>query len=194
MTVRQEKLQDGERVSKGKRLPWESLFWRLALMAAGGFLVVFGVPLWLIGSWYTLRGVTIVSNVILAFFGLDGAIPLLTGLSALLVSIALGVFYSLVEFGAFPHKRRLHVIARRVHWIAALLVVAIWLLLIGSDIGSTYIGVVDVPSNAWPIAKWVAETQVAASLWSLFLTCVPETMIICGVIILWRAPTLTDRT
>ncbi|NJO83351.1 MAG: hypothetical protein HC828_11370 [Blastochloris sp.] len=192
MTIRHENLKDGNRITHARVAP-ELLFWRLSLIAAGIFLFVFGLTFWLVGSWYTLRGGTLALNVIMAFFGFNYAVTYLVGMHALIGCIVLGLFYSLVEFGAFPRKKALQSIARRIHWGVAVLVVAIWLVLIASDFGSTQIGVLNPPPDSWPLVLWIAQYWYVAVVWSLFLTFIPETMMIGGIILVLTAPTMTDR-
>lgn len=156
-------------------------------IAAGVMLLAFGAPLWLGGAQYTFDGWPIGINVVLGWLRLPATVrvpipPLPDSLwyVRLIGMIVLGLLYSRLE-------TRLPVDRMKKKRVGAVLM--LWFALaiaILTDAGSTFFGVRNPPPDAWPITRWVAGELRATIGWSLFLTFVPDWMIIIGWRLLFR--------
>jgi hypothetical protein len=154
-----------------------SLAWR-----AGGLMsVVVGLALWLIGARFTTLGAPSVIEMIFGLFRIDVQIPLPIGWALLTLTIVIGAAISLVEFGCHPRRSFFgsSIVSGSVLFL-------LWLGVNAADLSSTYIGVTTPFDDSWPITIWIAKTQAAATIWTTFLTYVPELLIIAGVYWLLR--------
>ena len=185
MTVRSKDLVDGK-VVEGKGEPRERVqTLSTPRVAAGVLLLAFGLPLWLGGARYTFDGWPIGINLFLAWIGIPLALPIPPippdyWYIRLIGMIVLGYLYSRVETrpprDRFTRKRAAVVIML---WFAVALAIT-------TDVGSTFIGVRNPAPAAWPLTRWIAGEIRAASVWSVFLTFVPDWMIIIGWRLLFR--------
>ncbi len=132
-------------------------------------LVIVGSLLWLAGAKYTLLGWVTGLNWFLGWLDLPARIPAPVGYY-MLIMIPVGLLYSLVEVKR-PWKHRSKNSERTaLYWV-------VWALLVVSDIGTTFMGVSNPPSNAWAISHQLAEIWLLAGAWAAVLTFVPEWMI-----------------
>jgi len=146
-------------------------------IAAGIALIVFGALLWLAGARYTLTGWVYGLNWFAAWLGLPAQIPPPVGM-AVLFAVPIGLVYSLVELYR-PWKAR-------GDWTAAALIWVIWVIIVFTDGGSTFLGVKQVAPDAWLITRQVAASDYLAGGWSLVLTFIPEWLMIGGIKLLRR--------
>lgn len=146
------------------------------LRAGGAMLVLLGALLWLAGARYTLAGWHVGINWFLAWLGLPVRLPPIVGYGVLLAA-PIGVIYSLIEL-----RRPWHV--RAPDWQALTLYAIIWLIVVISDGGSTFLGVKQ--GGAWTVAKQVAASDFISAIWALILTFVPEWFMIGGIRLLRR--------
>jgi hypothetical protein len=146
-------------------------FWRLA---ACGLLFLFGAPLWLAGARYTLDGWLTGANFLAGWLHTPWRVPALEWRVYLGLVIGLGLAYSAVEVALYTTAR-----ARRLGRVPTVLW-ALWLLVLLTDIGSTFLGVITPEPGAPPLATWAAQTWVVAGIWSTVLTFGPEWFIIGG--------------
>lgn len=145
--------------------------------AVGVALVVFGAIGWLSGARYTLLGWVTGLNLFFVWLGLPITIPMPQGWWVL-VMVPIGVVYSLVEMQVWKaHKR---------HGQALALFIMGWILVVATDVGSTYLGVRTPPNDAWPITLTVAASTGLAFVWAAILTFVSDWLILGGIKLLSR--------
>lgn len=162
--VRSEPLVNGERAVKSAPIALAPLW------PAGIAAILFGVPLWLVGAFYTLQGWVMGLNLVTAAIHLPAHIPLPTGWWVLLF-IPLGLLYSWVEI----HRPTRASAA----WVVA------YLLVILSDLATTYLSV--TAADATTISRWAAATIWASFIWAAILTFAPEWLMIGGVRLIRKA-------
>lgn len=140
---------------------------------AGVLMLAFGLPLWVIGAKYSLDGWVLGLNIVGGVFDLPAVVPQVSGWWALGLAAGLGLCYSYVEVWVRP---------RGGVRLSVLLATLILMLLTHiTDVGSTAIAALSPAPGAWPIALWAAAQVWPAALWALFLTYIPEVLIIGGV-------------
>jgi hypothetical protein len=140
-------------------------------------LIVFGALGWLSGARYTLIGWVVGLNLFFAWIGLPIIVPQPSGWW-MLAMIPIGIVYSRVEMQAasLPSQRG-----------SALARFAIgWLLIVFTDVFTTYLGVRSPGPDAWPITLTIAESALLALVWASILTFVSDWLIIGGVKLLKR--------
>ena len=161
--VRSEPLTNGKPAAR----PLSSGEW-----AIGTVLIVFGGIGWLTGARYTLFGWVAGLNLFLVWIGLPVAVPVPSGWW-ILAMIPIGLVYSRVEMQVWKaHKRRGQALA---------LFIIGWLLIVATDVGTTYLGVRTPPSaDAWPITQTIASNAGLAFAWAAILTFVSDWLILGG--------------
>jgi hypothetical protein len=127
--------------------------------AYGFAALLFGLPAWPLGAFFTAAGWAMGLNWILSFLGVPYQIPAPTGLIGVGCAAVVGLIYSRIEFHPPTRHRTPGVM---------LLLWAVWVAIIVTDVGSTYAGIA-IPG---PI------TAVVATL----LTFAPDQLIMRG----WR--------
>lgn len=143
--------------------------------AAAAALLFFGVLGWVAGGKYTAEGWIIWLNWFLAWVGIPARVPPLQGAGFILAAL-IAYAYSEIEVRHKPARR----IGRR--WkLSPLPIVAIWALIVATDVGSTYQGVSTPARDAWQITKQIAREPMLAGLWSIILTFFPEWLILGGI-------------
>lgn len=148
---------------------------RQPAIAAGLAALLFGIPLWLAGARYTLDGWLAGVSLFAAWLGVPLRMPALDWRVYLASAVALGLLYSRIEVAAWraaSGRRLSHVPS--VYW-------ALWFLVLLTDLGSTYLGVVTLRPGMWPIMVWVAQTWIASAIWTAVLTFAPEWLVIGGI-------------
>lgn len=139
--------------------------------AVGSALIIFGLFGWLTGARYTLLGWVTGLNMFLTWLGLPASVPTPTGWW-ILAMIPIGLIYSRVEMQIWKaHKR---------HGQALALFIVSWLLIVATDVGSTYLGVRTPPVDAWQITRTIAASGGLAFLWAAVLTFASDWLIIGG--------------
>ena len=136
----------------------------LALLIAGGVG-------WLSGARYTLLGWGIGANLFFAWLGLPVTIPTPTGWWILLL-IPVGIAYSWGERRIFRVRT-----AKRADMPQ---IVIGWLLIVITDVFTTYLGVRAPAADAWAITQMVGASVGLALLWACILTFVSDWMIDAG--------------
>lgn len=134
---------------------------RSSRLAPGLMALLFGVPIWIVGARYTLDGWVMALNVVSGVADLPIQLARPTGFWSLLL-FPIGLGYSLVETRYRPRRARA-VIA----WL-------LWVIVLATDYGSTYLAVATPTADAWPVTKWVAATLPAALAWTTVLAFLPE--------------------
>jgi hypothetical protein len=147
---------------------------RESLVPAGIAALMFGIPLWFVSARYSLDGWVLGINVAAKHVGLPLAIPVVTGWWSLLL-IPLGLIYSLVEVKYNPFRYFTRSTA------VGMVFLATWLFIHGTDLGSTFLSATTLQADAWEVSKWIAQNLVVAVLWAIFLTYLPERLIIAGI-------------
>jgi hypothetical protein len=168
--VRSEPLVNGKPVVKAPRKGGSE--W-----AVGTALIIFGSIGWMTGSRYTLFGWVTGLNMFFAWLGLPLMVPMPIGWW-ILTMIPIGLVYSRVEMQVWKaHKRRGQSLA---------LFAVSWLLIVATDVGTTYLGVRMPPADAWPITQSIAASTGWAFLWATILTFASDWLIIGGVKLIKR--------
>lgn len=152
--------------SRGIALPLRAGLLMLALLA-----VAIAVPGWVRGARYTVEGWAIVVQVVLDILTLPVRVRVPAGSTLAILVLAAGAAYSVAEVFARPRQSWL-----RLGVGTLALLVLLWLVLIGTDIGTTVIGVLNTPPTAWTAEQWIAARPPAAALYGFFLTFYPETL------------------
>ncbi len=142
------------------------------LWPAGIVAWLFGIPLWVVGAFYTLQGWTIGLNLVASAVHLPARVPAPGGWWVLLL-IPLGLLYSFVEVRLYPHSPG-------GNWGRWFLLLFIFAVVILSDLGTTYLSVITPDPDASALAKWAASTPLASGAWTVVLTFAPEWLIIGG--------------
>lgn len=144
--------------------------------ALGLTLLAFGGLAWLGSAKYTLIGWIVGLNTTLAWLGLPLRVPEVAGWFVLL-AVPLGVVYSRVETRVWRGGGGL--MRSPLFWLG-------WVVIVATDVGSTYLGVRTPPADAWPITMQIASSQGVAFVLSLLLTFIPEWMLIGAKLFLKR--------
>lgn len=161
--VRSEPLANGKPVVKRPASGGE---WTIGIV-----LIVFGLFGWLTGARYTLFGWVTGLNMFLAWLGLPLIVPVPAGWWILAMA-PIGLVYSHVEIQIWKaHKRRGQSLA---------LFVMSWLLIVVTDVGTTYLGVRAPQPGAWQITQTIAANAGLAFAWAGVLTFASDWLIIGG--------------
>lgn len=168
MTLRSEPLANGRPVARARAgSDW----------AIGMTLIFFGSIGWLAGARYTLFGWVTGLNMFLAWIGLPLVLPVPTSWWVLLM-FPLGVVYSRVEMQVWTAHRR--------HGQALALFIVGWLIIVFTDVFTTYLGVRSPAPDAWPVVQTVAALPLLSFAWACVLTFVSDWIIIGGAKLLRR--------
>lgn len=160
------------------------------LILAGLLSLCIGWPAWLVGAWYSLKGWVLGMNLVYGVLGLPGGVALPVGWWAL-SCIVLGGAYSFVEIRLRPGRALYKQMLAWLGWPLLVVLFLLWVLVIATDVGSTFLSVLNPPANAWPMTKQLASNGWASFAWSLVLTFVPEGFIILGGILIRKGFTWT---
>lgn len=152
---------------------------RLARLALGLVLISFGIPFWFAGARYTLDGWIIFINWFLGWMAIPFSLERPDWRVYLTLMLAIGLIYSVVEVSQAPAW------FKQLSWAIVAGLVG-WLLVSGSDLGSTFVGVTNPAPNAWPLTRWVATHTLIAGLWTILLTFLPEWLIMWGLRFVFR--------
>lgn len=167
MTVRSEHIKDGQRVERVSLIHWE----RLPIVLLGWLLLGLW---WLVGGKYTIDGLPLLSNEVLAFFRAPQVFEPVTDWRIYVVLCWLPFLISVAERRYAPW-RRLALSAIMV-WV-----LVVWLVVSGLDAGSTWLAVTHPPADAYTFSKQLAAIKPLAAVWSIMTTFLPET----GIGALW---------
>ena len=146
----------------------------------GGVGVVLGGLLWFAGAKYTVEGGPIVANFLLSFFRLPFVVPQPDGLTTLWLAAPVGALFSYIEFQA-KIRSRFDAMMKTKRWNLSIIILS-WMAFVAYDVLSTIAGVVTASSNGWAIHVWIAANPIPLTLWSMFLTFMPE----IGLRLSWR--------
>ena len=168
------------------------------LWPLGLVLVVAGALGWVAGARFTAegwpRGITMI---VAALFSFDLGLQVPRGRQLLGAALAFGLFYSWVEVRLRPFRyvrpkaedgqpaaRGHWHIAPPAHWVA-------WLIVVATDVGTTFVGVAalvllaEAGAEVWPIFLEIAASRDLNGAASLVLTFAPELSIMAGWRLLW---------
>lgn len=137
--------------------------WALAIT-----LLMFGAIGWVAGAFFTLHGWVVGLNVFFGWTSLPVSIPTPTGWW-ILACVPIGIIYSRVEMQIFRRRSG--------DWQATIRFVIGWLLIILTDIGTTYLGVRN-PGSTLPILVWIASSAALSLAWAAVLTFASDWLII----------------
>jgi len=144
----------------------------------GVLLALFGLLLWVAGCRYTLLGWHAALNWFFAWLGLSDQLPPIIGRGVFL-ALPLGLLYSLVELRRPWSYRVRERESLALYWI-------VWILIVVSDVGTTFLGVTTPGENASTLAQQIAASVGASALWALVLTFIPEWFMIGGTKLIRR--------
>lgn len=198
MNYRSEPLENGERVGRRDDPFLASLISQAPVpVVSGGFrldpttqviigavVCVFGIVQWIPAARFTADGWVAWINMFTNWLTLGALIPRLAGFVLLGVAALVGWAYSRVEINALPIKR----VNKR--WMFAPLIICVgWLFIVGTDVGTTYTGLIAPPRDA-PLAwQQLAQNQSLAAALAFYLTFLPDWCIIGGIKLMaaaWR--------
>lgn len=145
-------------------------------------LLIFGIPMWLIGGQYTVEGWVEWINTFISLFNIAVTIPRPVGYWLLGILVPVAFIYSQVEVRHRPIRWK----AGRLHFNPNLLFWVAWLCIVGTDLITTYTGVRTPAADAWQITRQVAASTWGAGSWATILTFAPEWMILGGVYLIKR--------
>lgn len=148
---------------------------------AGIMMLIVGAAGWLLGAGYSVDGWTGGANLLASWLTLPVVVPTPVSWPRLVAIAVLGILYSCCELYVRP--------SRAEDWGGNVAIVVLMVVIHGSDIGSTYLGVVAPRPGSWPIAMWVASVPPVALVWSLVLTYLPELLLLKGWAYLTGRPT-----
>lgn len=148
-----------------------SVIWPLGVVA-----ILVGGSLWPLGARYSLEGWIRAFNILLTLVHLPVTIPMPAGWWWLLF-IPIGLLYSLVEvlvpFGPPTTWRHLP------SWFVAM---TLLIFVHGTDVGSTFVGYISPPNDAWGIHVWAAgDGRWVLAIWAIVLTYLPERALLQGL-------------
>lgn len=149
--------------------------------AVGVALLAFGVPGWLVAGKYTVEGWIEWIRMLSTWFGTPLAIPRPVGWW-LLIILPVALIYSRVEVKHRPinwRNRRLRLSSDPLFWVA-------WLLIVSTDILTTYTGVRSPAADAALLLQQVASSWWLSGTWATILTFAPEWMIIGAAYLIRR--------
>lgn len=144
---------------------------RGGLFALAIVLFVFGAIGWIAGGKYTVEGWIIALNMFGRWVGVAAPIAQPRGWPLVALIVISGIMYSRVELLMWRNT----VQRMPSFWIA-------WLLIIVSDVGSTFVGVISPPADAAPTLITLAAMPAFAFVWALVLTFMPEYLLVSA----WR--------
>lgn len=164
--VRSAPMVDGRPVVQKQSGAWRLFACVLSLL--------FGIPLWLVGARYTFDGWLTGVNFMASWLRTPWRVPPMDWKVYLGLVIALGLAYSFVEVALYSTSK-----ARKLGRVPTVLWI-LWLLVLLTDIGSTFLGVIVPEAGATPLALWAARSWFVTGLWSAVLTFIPEWLILGG--------------
>ena len=156
--------------------PVRGISWGLKWRAVGLFAVILGMPLWLIGARFTTLGAPGVIQLVFGLFRIPVTIPLPNGWTLFVLTIIVGAVISATEFGCRPRRS---FFSQSI--LTGFVLFLVWLIANAGDLSSTFIGVTTPQMDSWPLTVWVAHTSWAAISFTIFLTYLPELLMIAGI-------------
>lgn len=148
----------------------------------GIVLAVFGLLQWIPAARFTADGWVAWINMFTRWLTLGDVIPRLAGVALVGVALAIGLAYSRVEISALPIKR----LNKR--WsIAPLAVCVAWLFMAGTDVGTTFTGLMAPPPNSFLAWQQLAQNPPLAAALAFYLTFLPDWCIIGGIRLMMTA-------
>jgi hypothetical protein len=154
----------------------------------GMFAMLFGIPLWLEAARFTRDGWILFINWLCQRFSVPWQVPMLDWRVAMALIVILGFSYSYVEmvkqpvrmprnwrqdalnFKAWKFERRWEA------WI-------VWLVLIASDIGTTYAGAKNPDPSGLALMRDIIASGGLLAAYAIMLTFIPDRLVRFG----WRA-------
>lgn len=170
MTVKSVEMKDGQPIGRA------AINWGLKWRAAGILATLLGAPLWLIGARFTTLGAPGMIALTFSLFRISVNIPLPSGWALFYLTIIVGAVISATEFGCRPRRS---FFAQSI--LMGLVLFLVWGIANAGDLGSTFIGVTTPQVDSWPITVWVARNIWAAMTLTVFLTYLPELLMIAGI-------------
>ena len=143
-------------------------------LMVGVVLLAFGLLQWLPAASLTVLGWTAWLTQWRGWFGLE-PLALTLGTPFVLVSCTVGLLYSLIEIEAIPVRWE----ARRLMIVSGATLLA-WLFLAGTDIVSTYDGLLRLPTTMPSWAQTLVADPFTRGLAAVYLTFAPDRAIVLG--------------
>lgn len=129
---------------------------------------------WLAGGKYTIDGLPLLGNEILAFLRAPRLFQPVTNWRVYVALCWLPLVISLAERRYAPWRRL--TFSTIMLWV-----LLVWLIVSGIDAGSTYLAVTNPPRDAYLFSRQLAAIKPLAVAWSLMTTFLPE----AGIGALW---------
>jgi hypothetical protein len=176
MTVEIKPLHNGRVEERHLRTRWKGATVGLAAL-------LLGVLGWLSGGKYSVEGWVVWLNLFLDWLKLPLQLPTPAGWWVLII-LPVAYFYSDIEVRHRPFVMDWSTWTPRMS--IDLLFWVVWLVIVGTDVGSTFRGVRGPSPGAWPLVQQVTGSDWLSAAWAIVLTFAPEWLIIGGVKLLRR--------
>lgn len=167
-------------ISKPLTTPIKRSHWKGTVGIAALMLGILG---WLSGGKFSVEGWVVWLNGFLIWIDLPIVISKPTGWWVLVI-IPVAYFYSDIEVRHRPFK------IDQETWIPTfspdLIFWVVWLVIVGTDVGSTFRGARGPSPGAWPLVQQVTGSDWLSAIWAIILTFTPEWLIIGGIKLLRR--------
>lgn len=161
MSVRSVPLKEGQPVDRRSALHWD----RLPILIFGWFFLGLW---WLAGGKYTIDGLPLLFNEILAFFRIPAVIGVVSDWRWYVILAWLPIAISIAERRYAPWRRL--TFSTIMIWV-----IVVWVVVSGVDAGSTWLAVTHPANDAYTVSKQLAQLRPLAAAWSLATTFLPET-------------------
>jgi|SRR5215471_11814782 len=164
MTVRSQEMRDGEPVKKrASVVHWD----RVPVVLLGLFFLGLW---WLIGGKYTIDGLPLLLNEILAFLRAPRLFHAVDDWRVYVALCWLPICISIAERRYAPWRRL--TLSTIMLWV-----LLVWLIVSGLDAVSTWLAITNPPPDAYAISRQLAEVRPLALAWTIATTFLPESAI-----------------
>lgn len=157
----------------------------------GFFALLIGVPFWLEAARFTRDGWIVFVDWLCARFGVPWQVPPLDWRVGIVLLILFGIGYSYVEIVKLPVRLpadwrkdflsfdKWRIEQRWEAWV-------VWLVLIVSDVATTYVGARRPDPSGLAIMRDIAASSGALALYAILLTFIPDRLARFGWRSFWR--------
>lgn len=151
------------------------------------FALLIGIPFWLEGARFTRDGGITAINWICERFGTPWRVPELSWQASIIAMTLVGLAYTYIELGRQPvrlprnlRKDFLHF--EKWRFERSWEVWAVWIILVVTDVGTTYIGARNPDPSGLSIIRDIAAASATLAAYAILITFIPDRMIRYG----WR--------
>jgi hypothetical protein len=138
--------------------------------------MLIGIVIWIIGAKYTVDGIVVVTNLLLAFLTIPYQILLPLPWVMYIPLGTIPLIFSCVEWTRPPRQRSV-VGTRTITVWQPFDMICIWLIIVSLDLLTTFYGVANPSKDAWTITQFIASYSVLTGSITAILTFWPEYVI-----------------